>query len=177
MNRQFSMMAVGLWMVALWAGSILEGAAQEMGPTVSQPGLFSYQAPKGWMTKDTPVSKYPVAFDMPVNDFAANINVVVESTSKSLAEYIAANEAFLKSSPMFVNLQVVDKKPFVTTSGAKGTRILVNDTLGKMNLAQTFYFFEGSANNKFVVTATCKVGDGEHYAPFFDQSMKTFSPQ
>jgi hypothetical protein len=168
---------VAFLILAVLAGGVVSGAAQEMGPTIAEPGVFTYQAPKGWTAKSMAVSRYPLAFDMPVNNFAANINVVVESTAKPLADYVAMNKAMLLSSPMFVSLQVMSDDPFVTTAGTKGDRVVVKDAMGKMNLQQTFYFFQGSGNNKFVVTATCKVGDGDHYAPFFDLSMKTFTPE
>ena len=151
--------------------------AQGLGDTVSQPGVFSYQAPKGWTVKDTAISKYKVSFDAPKNNFAANINVVVETVPKSLAEYVELNKSQLKSTPIFKNVQIIEEKPFTTTAGIKGIRLVVKDTLGTVDMQQTFYFFEGAADTKLVVTASSLVGDGDHYAPIFDESLKTFSPK
>jgi len=58
------------------------GDSQGLGETVSQAGLFSYKAPKGWSVKNTPLSKYDIAVDAPRNNFVANINVVVEILSR-----------------------------------------------------------------------------------------------
>ena len=152
-------------------------AAQDLGDTVSQPGLFSYQAPKGWTVKDTPISKYKVSFDALQNNFAANINVVVETYSKSLSDYVELNKTQLKATPLFQHVQILDEKPFETSAGVKGTRLVVKDTVGELNLQQIFYIFEGASDTKMVVTASSLVGDGDHYAPIFDGSMKTFSPK
>jgi hypothetical protein len=153
------------------------GRAQDLGETVSQPGLFSYQAPKGWTVKDTSFSKYKVCFDVPKNKFAANINVVLENFSGPLDKYVDLNATNLKASTMFQNLKIVDQKQFTTTDGTSGVRMVVTDSIQNMNLQQVFYFFSGSSDNKFVVTASSLVGDGDTYAPIFDATLKTFSPK
>ena len=158
-----------------FAFAILTGRAQDFGDTISQPGVFSYQAPKGWSIKDTAMSKYKVCFDAPKNNFAANINVVVETYPKSLSDYVEFNKTQLKSTPLFQKLQIIDEKPFETSSGIKGTRLVVNDTMDKLDLQQIFYFFEGASDTKLVVTASSLVGDGAVYASIFDASLKTFS--
>ena len=148
-----------------------------LGDTVSQAGLFSYQAPKGWSVKSTPLSKYEVAVDAPRNNFVANINVVVESYPESLAKYVSLNKQYVAASGVYTVFQVADEQPFETATGAKGVRLVAKDQLNKQDMQQIFYFFEGSSNNKFVVTATCLAEDGDLYAPIFDASVKTFSPQ
>jgi hypothetical protein len=154
----------------------ISSEGQELGDTVSQAGLFSYQAPKGWAVKSTPMSKYDVAVDAPQNNFAANINVVVESYPKSLTDYVSLNKEMIPSSP-YTHFEIVEEQPFETSTGAKGVRQVVKDTLGKLNMQQIFYYFEGSSDKKFVVTASCLDGDGDRYTPIFDASLKTFSPK
>ena len=153
------------------------GDSQQLGDTVSQAGLFSYQAPKGWSVKSTPLSKYDVAVDAPRNNFVANINVVVESYPDSLAKYVSLNKQIVAASGVYTVFQVADEQPFETSTGSKGVRLVAKDQLSKQDMQQIFYFFEGSSNNKFVVTASCLAGDGDQYAPVFDASVKTFSPQ
>jgi hypothetical protein len=154
----------------------ISSEGQELGDTVSQAGLFSYQAPKGWAIKSTPMSKYNVAVDAPRNNFAANINVVVEPYPKSLTDYVSLNKETIPSSP-YTHFEIVDEQPFETSTGVKGVRQVVKDSLGKLNMQQIFYYFEGSSDNKFVVTASCLAGDGDQYTAIFDASLKTFSPQ
>src|ERR1700744_1574872 len=172
--RLLCVKAVTLFFLVFFA---LVVRAQDLGETVSQPGLFSYQAPKGWTVKDTPFTKYKVCLDAPKNKFSANINVVMEPFSGTLEKYVELNETTLKGTAMFENLQIIDQKPFVSASGVSGLRVLLTDTVSKFNLQQIFYFFNGTGDNKFVVTASCLVGDGAADAPIFDASLKTFSPK
>jgi len=158
-----------------FAGAILPGRGLDMGPTVLQPGLFSYQAPKGWSVQDSPLSKCKVCVDAPKGGFAANLNVVIEANAKSLPDYVAANVAALKASPVFHDLKVVSQQAFTTAAGLDGTRLEITDTLDKFDLRQVFYFFDGGSGNKVVVTASCLIGDSAADAPLFDASMKTFS--
>jgi hypothetical protein len=116
------------------AFTVLPSQAQDLGDTVSQPGVFSYQAPKGWTVKDTTFSKYKISFDAPKNKFSANINVVVENFSGTLAKYVDANKANLKASPKFQNLQIVDETPFATTAGVTGVRLVITDTVSNTDL-------------------------------------------
>jgi hypothetical protein len=151
--------------------------AQDAGSQVTLPGLFSYQAPSGWKVQDSPISRYPVAFDVPQNNFAANLNVVVQTYPDSLANYVAANRQQMSKAPVFTHFQIIDQQPFATANGAQGIRMVVKDGVGKQDLQQIFYFFEGAADRKFVVTASSLEGDGGRYAPIFDASLKTFQPQ
>ena len=171
-----SIYLAGLCLLTLLAVAV-PGRAQDLGETVSQPDLFSYQAPKGWTVKDSTYSKYKVCFDVPKNKFAANINVVLENYSGTLDKYVELNETNLKASTMFQNLKIVAQKPFATTDGTAGVRVVVTDTIQNFDLQQVFYFFSGSSDNKFVVTASSLVADGDTYAPIFDATLKTFSPK
>jgi len=153
----------------------LSSHAQALGETVSAPGVFSYQAPAGWTLKDTPMSKYKFSFDTPKNNFAANINVVVQDYPKPLADYVALNKTQIKNIAMLQNVLIVDEKPFTTTAGLQGTRLVITDTVGKSDLEQTFYIFAGDGDTKYVVTASCLVNDAQVYAPIFDASIKTFT--
>jgi len=159
-------------LMAVWA---LPSHAQSLGDTVSEPGLFSYQAPKDWKVTTSAMSKYKVCMGAPQNNFVPNINVVTEKYAKPLVEYVELNKTNLKASPIFLNLQILDQKPFEATTGVKGIRVVVKDTLGKVDMQQIFYFFEEGTDTKLVVTASCSVADGDHYASIFDASMKTFS--
>jgi len=164
-----------LWLVGLGLFvATLVGRAD--GPqTVVAPGLFSYQAPPGWTAQDSPISKYKVSFAPPVNGFAANINVVIDKAAMSLNDYVTASLSQLKATPMLVNVKVVSQQPFQTAGGLDGQRVVVTDAMGKMDLQQTFYFFDGGSNAKLVVTASCLSSDGAADAPLFDAALKTFT--
>lgn len=143
--------------------------------TVVAPGLFSYQAPPGWTVQDSPISKYKVSFASPASGFAANINVVIETAAVPLNDYVTASLSQLKATPMLLNVKVVSQQPFQTAGGLDGQRVVVTDAMGKMDLQQTFYFFDGGSNAKLVVTASCLSSDGAADAPLFDAALKTFT--
>jgi hypothetical protein len=151
------------------------GLAADAPNLVSQPGLFSYQAPAGWAVKASPMSKYPVALDAPQNGYSANINVVAESFPGSLKDYVAANKTALSSSKLFANVRFAHETAFQTASGLSGVRLVVLDTIGQLNLRQSFYIFPGHGDQKFVVTASSSADDGEKNSPIFDAALKTFS--
>jgi len=143
--------------------------------TVVAPGLFSYQAPSGWTVKDSPISKYKISFAPPANGFAANINVVIETFAGSLSDYVTGSLNGLKATPVLTNVQVLSQQPFRTAGGIDGQRVVVSDTMGKINMQQTFYFFDGGSNAKLVITASCLAADGATDAPLFDAALKTFT--
>ena len=147
----------------------------DAGPTVLAKGLFSYQAPPGWAAQDSPISKYKISLAPAANGFSANINVVIETAAVSLNDYVTGSLGQLEATPMLTNVKVVSQQPFQTAAGLDGQRVVVTDTMGKMNLQQTFYFFDGGSNAKLVITASCLVSDGATDAPLFDAALKTFT--
>jgi hypothetical protein len=149
--------------------------APDLGDVVSAPGVFSYQAPKGWSVQDSSVSRYKVAMDERRDDFAANINVATDSYPNSLPEYIKLSKEQLAATPAIQNAKVVEEKPFATTSGLEGVRVTVLDTAKNIALQQVFYFFEGSGDAKYVVVCTSLAGEGARLEPTFDASMKSFT--
>jgi len=147
----------------------------DQGATISEPGVFTYQAPPDWEVKESPMSKYKVAMGPAKNGFAPNINVVTESYDGTLEHYVEANKTAIKDSPMFSNVTFVSQAAFEGANGVQGIRLVTTDTLGKMNLQQIFYFFSGT-KGKVVVTASSSIETGDQYTPIFDASLKTFMP-
>ncbi len=143
--------------------------------TVVAPGLFSYQAPSGWTVQDSPASRFKVAVGPAALGFAPNINVVIENATVPLNDYVAGSMRGLKASSILTGVTLIEQGPFRTAGGIDGQRVVVTDTLGKINMRQTFYFFDGGSNAKLVVTASCLASDGATKAPLFDAAVKTFT--
>jgi hypothetical protein len=121
------------------------------------------------------MSKYKISFAPAANGFAANINVVIETAAVSMNDYVAGSISALKATPALTNVTVVSQQPFQTAAGLDGQRVVVTDTMGKLNLQQAFYFFDGGSNAKLVITASCLAADGATDAPLFDAALKTFT--
>ena len=89
--------------------------AAETGPRHTETaGGFSFCPPKDWVIKDVPGMKYKIAFGPAAGGFAANINVVDESFSGSLADYVKAN--FQPLTKMFKGQKNLGQADFKTDS-------------------------------------------------------------
>ena len=135
-------------------------------------GGFSFCPPQGWTLKSFPGMKYSIAAGSPSNGFAPNINVVDEAAEMSLAAYVDANKKML--SKAFKSYKEVGKSEFKTNSGLKGTRLIIENDQGGTMLRQTFNFFSGTGDKKFVVTCSALASGGEKLDEVFEASLKTF---
>jgi hypothetical protein len=160
---------------AIFSCGALSSRGDEMGSTVLAKGLFSYQAPPGWSVQQASFSKYPVSAAPRRNGFAANIDVVIESSPKALGDYVSSSLAAFQSSGALRDMHVVNQRPFLTAAGLDGIRVEATDMAGPYHLREIFYFFDGGSDNKLVVTASCLARDGIRDAPLFDASLKTFT--
>ena len=152
----------------------LPGRADDSDNTVASPGVFSYQPPDGWFVRDSPLSKFKVSFEKLRGEFAPNITVVVEQYPGPLALFVARAKKVLLTSPVFLNSTIVDESSFETSSGLEGTRLVLKDTISKLDLQQVVYLFAGDGGRKYMVTGSCLAGDGDRYASIFDDSIKSF---
>jgi len=135
-------------------------------------GGFSYLPPAGWTLKDVPGMKYRFSIDKPADNFAANINVVDENFTDDLDTYLKANLAGLKN--IYQKMEVVSQEPFVTTTGAKAFRVVVNGTVNNRELRQVFFLFTGTGTHKYVMTCTGLAADGDQRDAAFDGAGKSF---
>jgi len=177
--RSASLLACLFGLIALMIAAPL-GFAADL--TVSQPGLFSYQVPGEWTIKSSPtVSKYPVAMAPAHDNFACNINVQTENTSVDLASYVEAGEKSLANIPQIKKFQILDKRPFQTTGGLGGVRVVLTCTVESggdlIKVWQIQYIFAGHSDTKITVTATAQPSDSDQMAPIFDAALRTFSLQ
>jgi hypothetical protein len=154
------------------AGMADRGAADELGPTVLDKGLFSYQAPAGWTVAELG-DAHPAAVGPVKGGFAPDIHVDIKPNSKPMNEYVAENlRAMRQGLPGF---KLIDQKPFSTAAGLDGIRVAIIARVGKFRLQQILYFFDGGGNQVLVISACGLAADGLREAPVFDASIKTFS--
>jgi hypothetical protein len=135
-------------------------------------GGFSFCPPQGWTVRALPGMKYSIAAGPASKGFAPNINVVDETADVSLADYVDASKKML--SKAFKGYKEVGKREFKTTSGLKGTRLVIQSDQNGTLLKQTFYFFAGTGDKKFVVTCSALASGGEEIDEVFEASLKTF---
>ncbi len=144
---------------------------------VAHDGEFSYSPPDAWVLRDVPGGKYKSAVGQASGDFAPNINIVSESFSGTLDDYVAANLRVLPSryEQMGIkNFRVLSESEFVTNYEQKGAKVITELEGNGIRYRQTFYTFEAKNGKKFVATCTVLAIGGESYDKIFEKSMKTF---
>lgn len=160
------------------AGPIINGPSQGTSPLyVAHDGEFSYSPPDAWVLRDVPGGKYKSAFGQQSEDFAPNINIVSESFSGTLDDYVAGNLRVLPSryEKMGIkNFRTLSQSEFLTNHKQKGVKVITELEVNGIRYGQTFYTFEAKNGKKFVATCTVLAKGGESYDKIFDRSMKTF---
>ncbi len=164
--------AVAALLVAPFAAS-----ADTPGPTVSVPGLFSYQTPPGWTVQKVASATYPAAQEIKNGAVAAMITVEIDHTPGPLDQWL--KKSLAKNKVQFASYDFIASAPVpcVTASGVQGFRVITHLTANSRSLYFVAYNFTGSADAKIVVTCNCPAADADHYTPIFDAAMKTFVPQ
>ena len=147
---------------------------QQADATVTRPGLFSYQAPPGWRVLTLPRIENPISTDPAQKEARPYIQVDTAASDASLAEFAEGNKKSMKA--MVPSTQIIEEKPFVTTAGLKGIRIMITAHPGQRDQQAVYYLFESPKQTKFVVIANVAAAGFEKNAPLFDAAMKTFVP-
>jgi hypothetical protein len=142
-----------------------------MGPTIASPGLPTYRAPKGW-TATHLISGYPQAAGEKTHHFTPDITFVTHGY-QPLADYVKTYQPHLVDIDFVYLLKLVDQQPFVTTAGFKGVRLHSIDATHRPVAEQFSYVFSSSRGMVLEFACACAPADAAHYAPIFDQSMKT----
>jgi hypothetical protein len=166
---------IAIAVLHLWLAPV-STFAEDSGLTVSEPNLFSYQAPAGWTLQSNPNSQYKVACDIKNDAVEAMISVEIDTQAGALDAW--CQQSLAKNKKLFseVDMQVGDQKPFKTVSGANGIRVPITLTVNSNKIQFIDYFFEGKSDAKIAVTCSCPAESGDHYAPLFDAAIKTFVP-
>ncbi|MBT6154478.1 MAG: hypothetical protein HOL01_25760 [Planctomycetaceae bacterium] len=136
-------------------------------------GGFSYDPPKAWKIVEFPDLTYRVSHGPAKNKFAPNINIIVETHSMALADYVKANVKSLEEMGKEKSADILKREDFKTEDGQVGVRLLTEITHGDLRLRQTFFFF-GNGDLKYLVTFSALAEDGKAFDEAFQQSMKTF---
>lgn len=159
--------------VALFLAPLLT-RAEDQGTTVSIPNLFFYQAPVGWTVQKLPSATYPAATETKNGNVQAMISVEVDHKAGELNEWCHSSLEKNKVQFASYNMNAGELKPFITSSGAKGFRVIFTLTANSNKLAFIDYFFSGSADTKIAITCMCQQPELDHYSPIFETAVKSF---
>lgn len=172
MNRKLILLSLIVLLAAV-------GVAQEARSNrYTEPeGGFSYVPPKGWVLRRVAIGKYKFASSQPIDGFAPNINVIDEFAVASLDDYVNSQMQGLPKRYEQLglkNFKVLRQSKFVTNQKLTGIKTVTQSTGNGKTIRQTFYFFEGKNNKKFVVTCSVPEDAGESFDKIFDDSIKSF---
>ena len=72
------------------------------------------------------------------------------------------------------SFKVLSQSEFTTDYKQSAVKVITETIRNGQTLRQTFYFFGGKDDKKFVVTCSVLAEDGESYEKIFDSSIRTF---
>ncbi len=143
--------------------------------TVLAKGLFSYEAPPGWQVGPQSNSAFDVSRTGNGGDFGS-ILVSIEESAKAMPDFVAARLHDFRERE---RLRIGAPKPFATTAGLDGFRVLATgplvDGADKTPTAFVFFFFDGGANKKIAVRCACSKNREARYVPLFDAAVRSFT--
>jgi len=130
------------------------------------------------MMREMPGFKYQFAFGPTINTFSPNINFVDQVMPAKLEEYVGSNLQVLQqmAADEKRSLNILTQGEFTTDFKRSGVRLVTETTYDKNPVRQTFYFFEGKDDIKFVITCTVPADQSQAYDKICDSSIRTFKP-
>lgn len=135
-----------------------------LGPVVSEDGLFSFQAPKGWTVERNPQLDYPTCVGPrgPGGDVPSIVpgQEGYESVD-TFADAVTSNTG---------DVRIVDKSRFATHQGTTGERIVARKGVGQ---EVVIYAFAGKNGLLLTFTGSCAPADDDRVRPMFDASMRS----
>ena len=146
--------------------------------TAANSGEFSYVPPEHWVMRDVPGFKYQFAFGQRKNEFTPNINVVDANMLVKLDDFVAGNLQAMEQMAQKQSrpLKIISQSEFTTDSKQSAVKVVTETKYNSQQLRQTFYFFAGKDDKKFVVTCSVLAEDGQSFETIFDSSLRTFKP-
>jgi len=160
----------GLLLVLL--GVVLAGCGSKAPRKLHEKeGGFSYDPPAGWQVKEMPGQKYRIAFGPTENGLAPNINVMTDTASMDLDEYLDKGLETMKRTGTISSEP--SRQRFATEDGEKGYYWTFDYTMLNHALRARQYFFE-KGDRKYVFTCTTSADTGAALDPVFEASAKSF---
>jgi len=139
---------------------------------VSSAHGFSINPPTGWSTDASGSFGTLVIFYGPTeSNFRVNMNVVVEATSLSLADYVSAAKSQLSSG--LTNYNIVSEGA-ITIGGLGAYQLVATFTQGTFSIKDMQILFVEN-HEAYVVTSTALQSNYDTYSPAFTESVQTFN--
>jgi hypothetical protein len=158
---------------------ILTGCSKSARPAYTPPGgEFSFVPPEHWVMREMPGFKYQFAFGQTTNNFSPNINFVDQTAPMKLDDYVTQNLHALHqmAGAESRSLRIMTQGEFTTDFNRSGAKVVTETEYEGNPVRQAFYFFEGQADIKFVITCTVPAENAQTYDKICASSIRTFKP-
>ena len=156
---------LGIMFMSLVLGWPMVSSAVELG------GGYAVDVPEGWVAKTFPGSPYNGLFGTTSSEgFTPNINIQEEPNTSPMDEYVKLN---LDQLEQIMKAVKVSQDPF-SAKNVEGVKLVTHTQFQELKLRQIFYFFDNSAGQKVVVTATASRQSDGKMDSAFDKIMNTF---
>jgi len=167
--RSFAPALAALSMLACSRSSSSDSSP--LGDTVSEPGLFSYQAPKGWDTATSPEADYSSCFG-PTEAGGVNPSIIVTQQGYQSVDNFVKSYLAEAASPT-AGAKLIDKSSFETSAGVKGVRLVARNEASSPKGEIVSYVFPAKNGLLLVINGICVADDDAQFLPLFDASMKS----
>jgi len=165
-----SVAVLGLTLIA-----ISSGLAQETCKRNVEAGV-SLCVPDGWTIETKPDQKFKVFFAPAAETFTANINLKDDTSSASLASYVADSIKQILSNPPTIaatSIKLVAWTDFASASGVRGSRAVFETEYKGLLIRTIQYYLEAGENHKVIVTGTCLLKDKDTFDSVFERAAKS----
>jgi hypothetical protein len=158
--------------------SLASGSPAATPPLIIQEkGIYTYQAPTGWIDHAGRNGKQVVADYM---DGKRKAMISVQGLNNAgvpvaLGKYTKTLRGNMETSLVKQNTQPVvsTQSEFETSAGATACKFNVVATVAERQIESVIYVFTAPDKGKVIVTCTSEGADNDHYLPIFDATMKT----
>lgn len=135
-------------------------------------GGFSYDPPAGWKIVRSESLEFRSAVGPAAAFYPPNIIIYRESWAAPLEAYADASIAAIQAK--IADLKTISRDQFRTDDGEHAVRIVTERMAGDVRIRQTFYFFRGVAQARYVATCSCRADESTEFEADFDTSMRSF---
>lgn len=156
---------------------VVNGCSRTAPRTYTPPGgEFSFVPPENWTMTEVPGFKYQFAFGERENDFTSNINFVDGPAPFKFDDFVSGNLQAMQQAAAQESrsLKILNQGEFTTDSKRSGARVVTETEYNGKPVKQTFYFFAGKDQNKFVITCSVPAAGSKDYEKICDSSIRTF---
>jgi hypothetical protein len=159
------LVALALSVAACSRGGDSGATDSSLGDVVSQSGLFSYQAPKGWAVQENPELDYATCVGPADSDGSTPAIQTNSQGYQSVDVYVKSITADTGGA------NIVDRGSFTTRAGVTGQRLVIQ----KDSQERVVYIFPGKSGLLLTFNCACPAAEDGQFRPQFDASMKSLT--